>query len=279
MPEPITFTNEETPALSPQNIQALETEQTQQAEGEEPSLLAGKYKTVEELEKAYKEAQRKLSQPREDQPAGQEPTDEEGEGAEEGEAEEKPTGNAREIYGEVIGSRLDEAGVDFQSMSERFTQSGALQDGDYTQLEEAGFTRAMVDAYLSGLNYQANKDSQLAVQEVASIKQEYGGEAQYNAMIEWAATNLPQEEVDAFNQVVNGQPLNVVRLAVAGLQAKYTGAVGREPKLVSGRAPKGATESFESTAQVVEAMKDPRYASDPAYRRKVEARLAKSSIM
>lgn len=251
--------------------------QAVEEEGDE-QLLAGKYKTVEELEKAYKEAQRKLSQPKSDEPAAeegdQEPTEE---GAEEG--EEQPTGNAREIYGEVIGGRLEEAGVDFQSMSERYASTGQLEDGDYSQLEEAGFTRDMVDAYLQGLTFKATQDNQLAVQEVAAIRQEFGGDAQYNAMIEWAAANLPQEEIDSFNQVVNTQPMNVVKLAVAGLHAKYTGAVGREPKLVSGRAPKASADVFESTAQVVEAMKDPRYSSDPAYRKKVEQKLARSSIM
>ena len=279
MPEPITITQPETPALSEENVKMLAELDGQPVEEEGgEQLLAGKYKSVEELEKAYKEAQRKLSQPKEEQPVDQEPA-EEGEEGEAEEGEEQPTGNAREIYGEVIGSRLEEAGVDFQSMSDRFASTGQLEDGDYSQLEEAGFTRDMVDAYLAGLNYKATQDSQLAVQEVAAIKQEYGGDAQYNAMIQWAVDNLPQAEIDAFNQVVNGQPLNVVRLAVAGLHAKYTGAVGREPKLVSGRAPKASADTFESTAQVVEAMKDPRYSNDPAYRKKVEAKLARSSIM
>lgn len=274
MPEAITFTENETPALSPENQEMLQAMQQPSTE-EGGELLAGKYKSVEDLEKAYKELQSKLGG-KTPEPTTDDVDPEEGE--DDGE-EEAPVANARELYGEAIGSRLEEANVDFQSMSERWSQSGRLEDADYTQLEGAGFTRDMVDAYLAGLSYRAEQDSQLTVKEITAIKQEYGGDAAYAAMIEWAAANLPKEETDAFNQVVNTQPLNVAKLAIAGLHAKYIAAEGREPKLISGRTAAKSGDKFESTAQLVEAMKDPRYSTDPAYRKKVEAKLARSSIM
>jgi pyruvate/2-oxoglutarate dehydrogenase complex dihydrolipoamide acyltransferase (E2) component len=278
MPEPITFTNEESPALSPENIQALEAEQSQQAEGEEPSLLAGKYKSVEELEKAYKELQTKLSQGKQAPPAAD---DAEPAADAEPEAEEEapPAQSAKEIYGEAIGSRLEEAGIDFGEMNTRWQQSGELTADDYSSLEEAGFTKDMVDAYLSGLQYRAAQDSALSVQQITEIKNQYGGEKGYTEMMQWAEANLTQEEIDGFNEIVNGKSMAATRMAVAGIHARYTASEGREPKLLGGRAPRDGGEKFESTAQVVEAMKDPRYSSDPAYRRKVEQKLARSSIM
>ncbi len=278
MPEAITIVQEETPALSPENqemLQALDQE-TQAPEGQ---LLAGKYKSVEELEKAYKELQGKLSQGVKTPPAEEAEADQGEESQEAYDESEQPASNAREIYGDFIGSRLEEANIDFTSMSDRFAQTGQLEDSDYTQLEEAGFTRDMVDAYLAGLNYKVAQDSQLTVKQISAIKEEYGGEARYNAMIQWAAENLPKDEQDAFNTVVNTQPLNVAKLAIAGLHAKYTAAEGREPKLIGGKAPKSSGEKFESTAQLVAAMSDPRYTSDPAYRAKVEEKLRRSSIM
>lgn len=273
MPEAITFTENETPALSPENQEMLQAMQQPTEEGGE--LLAGKYKSVEDLEKAYKELQSKLGG------KTPEPTADDAEPQEEGEEadEDKPTVDAKEIYGEFIGSRLEETGVDFRSMSDRWSQTGKLDDADYTQLQEAGFNRDMVDAYLSGLSYKAEQDSQLTVKQITAIKQEYGGDESYAAMIEWAGANLPKEETDAFNQVVNTQPLNVAKLAIAGLHAKYIAAEGREPKLISGRPAAKSGDKFESTAQLVEAMKDPRYAADPAYRKKIETKLARSSIM
>jgi hypothetical protein len=274
MPEPITFTEQDTPALSPENVEMLQAEQ-QQAEGGSPSLLAGKYKSVEDLEKAYMEAQRKLSQPKADaEPA------EAAEESEESEEEEAPARSAKEIYGDLIGGRLEESGIDFSDMNTRWQQSGELTKDDYGALEEAGFTKDMVDAYLSGLQYKASQDTALAVEQVAQIKAEYGGEKGYNEMMQWAASSLSQEEIDGFNQIVNeSSSPAAIKMAVAGLHARYTQANGREPKLLGGRAPTSGGDKFESTAQVVEAMSDPKYKLDPAYRRKVEEKLARSSIM
>lgn len=277
MPEPVTIVQEQSPALSPENEEMLQAMQQGSQSSDDEQLLAGKYKSVQELEKAYKELQSKLGQGKSAEPVDNEVDNGEPEADEE--EEDKPAGNPREIYGDFIGSRLEEANIDFQSMADRWSQSGNLSDDDYSQLQDAGFSREMVDAYLVGLNYKATQDSELTVKEIAAIKQEYGGEQAYAAMIEWAASNLPKEEIDAFNQVVNTQPLNVAKLAIAGLHAKYTAVEGREPKLISGKAPSRSGEKFESTAQLVAAMSDPRYKSDPAYRRKVEDKLKRSSIM
>ena len=274
MPEAITITQNESPALSPENEEMLAA---LASDGDEKpaELLAGKYKSVEDLEKAYKELQTKLSRGESVDPAPEDSsvTDDDG-----SESDDKPAGDAREIYGDLIGGKLDEAGIDFQEMNVRWQQSGTLEPEDYDQLAEAGFNRDMVDAYLSGLQYKAAQDTALSVKEVASIKESLGGEAEYSKMIQWAGDNLTPEEVEGFNQIINTQPMAAVKMAVTGLHARYTAVEGREPKLIGGRASKGNTDKFESTAQLVEAMSDPRYSKDPAYQRKVQEKLGRSSI-
>lgn len=275
MPEAITIKTDESPALSPENIEMLQAEQSG---GEEAPLLAGKYKSVDELEKAYKELQSKLGgrpkeQEQESQPQAADDTEPEAEAEEEPEAQ-----SAKEIYGDFIGGRLEEAGIDFSDMNTRWQQSGELTGEDYDQLSKAGFTKDMVDAYLAGLNYQAAKDSALSAQQVADVKAAVGGEKEYSAMVEWASRNLSAEEVEAFDQIVNTQPMSTIKLAVQGLYSRYTGAVGREPKLLGGRTPRRDGDVFESTAQVVEAMSDPKYNTDPAYRKRVTEKLARSNV-
>jgi len=268
MPEAVTITQSQSPALSTENEEMLAA---MAGESEEPGeLLAGKYKSVQDLEQAYKELQAKLSRGETIEPEG---SDEE-----EAEEPESPAGTAREIYGDVIGGKLDEAGIDFGDMNTRWQQSGTLESEDYDQLAEAGFSRDMVDAYLSGLQYKASQDTALTTKEVTSIKASLGGEAEYNKMIEWAGSNLSPDEVEGFNQIINTQPMSAVKMAISGLHARYTAAEGREPKLIGGRAPKGSTDKFESTAQLVEAMSDPRYSKDSAYQRKVQEKLSRSSI-
>lgn len=276
MPEPITIIQAETPALSPENVEMLQALDAQESEGEEAPLLAGKYKSVEELEKAYKELQSKFGKRTTEEAPAPEAEAEEGEDAEEPEAD---TRSAKEIYGDLIGSKLEEAGIDFSDMNTRWQQSGELTADDYTALEGAGFTRQMVEAYLNGLNYQAAKDSALSLQQVNEVKAQFGGEEEYGRMMAWAQANLSAEEQDAFNNLIETQPMSAVKLAVAGIHSRYTAAEGREPKLLGGRSPRSEGDVFESTAQLVEAMSDPKYKSDPAFRRKVEAKLSRSSIL
>ena len=274
MPEAVTITQNENPALSPENEEMLAA-LAGEGEDKPAELLAGKYKSVEDLEKAYKELQTKLSRGESTKPETEDDSTADDQAADD---EDKPDGDAREIYGDLIGGKLDDAGIDFQDMNVRWQQSGTLESGDYDQLAEAGFNRDMVDAYLSGLQYKAAQDTALSVKEVASIKESLGGEAEYNKMIQWAGANLPPEEVEGFNQIINTQPMSAVKMAVAGLHARYTAVEGREPKLIGGRASKGNSDKFESSAQLVEAMSDPRYSKDPAYQRKVQEKLGRSSI-
>lgn len=276
MPEAITITQSESSALSAENEEMLAA---MEGDGDkEGELLAGKYKSVEDLEKAYKELQTKLSRGQSTAPEAEDndAADDETDGNDE--EDDKAPGDAREIYGDLIGGKLDEAGINFQDMNVRWQQSGTLESGDYDQLAEAGFNRDMVDAYLSGLQYKAAQDTALTVKEVASIKESLGGEAEYNKMIEWAGANLQPDEVEGFNQIINSQPMAAVKMAVTGLHARYSAVEGREPKLIGGRASKGNSDKFESTAQLVEAMSDPRYSKDPAYQRKIQEKLGRSSI-
>lgn len=277
MPEAVTITQSEAPALSPDN-EAMLAALANDGDDKPAELLAGKYKSVEDLEKAYKELQTKLSRGQSTAPEAEDnnAADDETDGNDE--EDDKPAGDAREIYGDLIGGKLDDAGINFQDMNVRWQQSGTLESGDYDQLAEAGFNRDMVDAYLSGLQYKATQDTALSVKEVASIKESLGGEAEYNKMIQWAGDNLAPEEIEGFNQIINSQPMAAVKMAVTGLHARYSAVEGREPKLIGGRASKGSSDKFESTAQLVEAMSDPRYSKDPAYQRKIQEKLGRSSI-
>ena len=96
MPDSITIKDEPTPALSLEDQAAIqESEKAEQSTSESAELLAGKYKSVEDLEKGYQELQQKLSKG--------EPTDTaETTETETKTEEEQPetTGDAKEIYGD-----------------------------------------------------------------------------------------------------------------------------------------------------------------------------------
>ena len=279
MPDPVTIVQEETSAMSPQQTETaendvkdqemIEAHQARQAqEAPSQSKFAGKYESVQDLEKGYEELQKKLG------------SQEEGDKPEVSESEEQTeTGNASEIYGEYIGSRLDEAGVDYQGMNTRWQETGKLTEEDYTSLEGAGFTKDMVEAYLDGVQYRAAQDSQLASKEVTAIKDEFGGEETYQDMVKFAQANWDQQEIEAFDNMLKTSNPHQIRIAVAGLQASYLNNAPREPKLVGGRTARAETSKYESAAQVVAAMNDERYATDEAYRQEVQEKLSRSNVM
>ena len=165
-------------------------------------------------------------------------------------------------------------------MNERWQETGQLTDEDYNELSEAGFSREMVEAYLQGVQFNAQKDTELQQAQVKEIQDLYGGQAAYAEMIEWAAGSLTDSEKSAFELAIKNPNYDMVKLAVAGLHSRYMSEGNKEPKLVSGRTTKRASKAkFESMAQVVAAMNDPLYASDPAFRKQVEEKLSRSNVV
>ena len=54
--------------------------------------------------------------------------------------------------------------------------------------------------------------------------------------------------------------------------------MGKEPSLVTGKAGSAAPTPYRSTAEVVTAMRDPRYGKDVGYTENVQRRLADSNV-
>lgn len=167
-------------------------------------------------------------------------------------------------------AELEKVGVDYTSLQDEFAAKGELSEESYKLLaEKAGLSRDMVDNYIEGQKARA-VSFEMSAYEAA------GGKEQFAAMSTWAAANLSEKEINAFNEGVNGSEAHM-RLAVEGLRSKYQAVNGSEPGLLHG----GNTDvamGFESRAQMTAAMKDPRYAKDPAYRKSVERKVGLSNI-
>ena len=72
--------------------------------------------------------------------------------------------------------------------------------------------------------------------------------------------------------------MQAIQLAVSGLKSEYNNANGVEGRMVTGKtAPKNA-DVFRSQAELVQAMSDRRYDSDPAYRQDVIEKLDRSDL-
>lgn len=232
------------------NEMLQKVEGTQQ-DAERPEWLPEKFKSVEDMAKAYSALESKLGQPQEEQ--------------EELDAEELVNQSASEIS-EVLGAN----GIDFDVLQQEYMELGGLSEDAYAALEEAGFPESVVDAWIAG-------QDALSRQVQSEMFSLVGGAEQYQELVGWAADALPEAEIDAFNAVMETQDPNMIRLAIQGLNARYRSEAA--PNLMQGNSSAVSTGGkFESNAELTAAMSDPRYAKDPAYRQQVADKLARSSL-
>lgn len=217
----------------------------EQMEQEQEQRLAGKYKNAQELEAAYLELQKKL---------GDQPTEETSEEAEEESSTE---------------SLLDQLWE--QSQSEEY-------DDDTLQQIAKADPNELAQMYLEYRNKaESNNQTQMTEEYADSLKSAVGGDEQYNEMLGWASQNLTNEEIDAYDDIMEKGDPSAAYWAVQALSYRYRDSNGVEGNLVQGKSP-GTGGAFRSQAEVVQAMSDPRYDSDPAYRQDVMRKLERSNV-
>lgn len=251
-----TLTYDPTPADQPEFNEAEQEALAigEAAEAEQQQMLAGKFKDAEALEQAYIELQKKLG------------TNEETSSEQE---QEEPSAQQEET------PEVPESQVLLTNASTEFSEKGELSAETLSQLEKMD-SKDLVSAYLELQQQPQNVD--LDQNTVNTIYQQAGGEQGYQALTSWAAETLPEAAVEAYNRVVNGGDPAVIQLAMAGLKAAYDEANGVDGQMLTGKPAQQVQNIFRSQAEVVQAMSDPRYDSDPAYRADVFAKLEQSNL-
>jgi len=249
MAETFTYDN------APETEVLTEEEQDSLAVGEElmdqqDELLAGKYKNAQDLESAYLELQRKL-----------------GEGDEGSEEEEGEMQDAEEVETSAAVDMISEA-------SQEFSLNGELTPETLESLSELDSSE-LLDAYMSLAQPPA---PELSDSDVSSLKDSVGGEESYNQITNWAAEALSEVELDAFNTTIDSGSLAQIQMIMAGLQARFVAENGYEGTQLQGKAPSNSRDTFRSQAEVVEAINDPRYDRDPAYRNDILMKLERSDV-
>ena len=248
--------------LSPEEQDSLAVgEQMQEAQD---NLLAGKYQNAQELEQGYLELQKKLGQ----DDSEEEEEYEEDEEYEEGEYEDEDDDEEYEEddeYGSIL-DELWEANQEDEEISDELIDRVNSMDQEELALEYLTYRESVEE----GLDFTED--------EISDLKDAAGGAAQYDTMVQWAQANLTENETAMFDAVMEkGDPLAAF-FAVRALAFTYENAVGIDGDLVQGKAPRRSTSQYRSQAEVVAAISDPRYETDPAYRADVTAKLERSNI-
>jgi len=115
-------------------------------------------------------------------------------------------------------------------------------------------------------------------EDVDRIHDIVGGAEEYENMLKWAAKNMAKDDIEAFDHVIGLNDPQAAAFAVYALNNFYKDQTGSEGELLTGGKAQQPIDVFESQAQVVEAMSNPKYDRDPAYRQAVMQKLERSNI-
>jgi len=207
-----------------------------------PDWLPEKFKSAEDMAKAYSELEKKQSTETTDEP------------------------NMQQMRADAEASQ----GMD--KFYSEYQDKGELSQNSYDELGKMGLDKNLVDGYIAGQEAIANT-------EVQAVHNLVGGTDNYNKVIEYAKGNLNEAEQNAFNETLETGSIEQVKFAVQGI-ASRAGVNAEQPQsMINGDSIETNSDIFESSAQVIDAMNDPRYAKDPAFRKLVEEKIARSTAV
>ena len=225
---------------------------------EESELYAGKYQSAEELEEAYINLQKKLGSSDEDDEVEETTLDE-------------------DEYPEEVAEGVD---LITTASEEYYENDGAISEETMQRFTEMS-SSDLVEAYMAIRDRNPDVDGGVATDltdaEMNQVYNSAGGEAEYGRLTSWAAQNLSETKLDAFNDMIDRGNSTAIQIAVAGLRAEYEAQEGYEGRMLTGKSAPAA-DGFRSQAEVVQAMSDPRYDRDEAYRQDVYDKLERSDI-
>lgn len=216
-----------------------------------PQWLPEKFKSPEDMAKAYAELESKLGKP----------------------AEAKPQDTPADQPTDQVDQELQSKGLNLADFNAEFAEKGELSPQSYDALEKAGYPRNYVDQFIEGQRARASLYE-------SEVKSAVGGNDNFNEMVDWAKANLSVEEINAYNRAIDSGDMNQAKLAAAGMYQKFSASRPSEPNLFKGsNYASQSSDVYESIAQMQKDMATPEYKSDPAFRAKVERKLARSNIL
>ena len=239
------------PAMQEERLEQEVSEEVQaeQVEEQRPEWLPEKFNSPEDMARAYESLESEFTKKKQDSEVGEE--------------------NAEKTDATSSPMSLET----FSTFTDEFMETGDVSEESRKSIEEMGLPREIIDSYIEG-------QKSMLESQFNAIYSEVGGEENYGAMLEWAGENIPEDEQEAFNEsVLNGTPAQMM-FAIKSLASRWGGAESKASPLLQGSTGSvNASGAFRSLAQVTEAMRDPRYTKDAAYRKDVEARLANSNVL
>jgi hypothetical protein len=220
--------------------------------GERPDWLPEEFDSVDAFLQSYNELKQ-----------GQSADEDDAEG------DDSADGNEEQDDEQEDSSQEESDGIDFDSLTEEYVETGTLSEETIDKLVEQGIPREVVQIHLDGLNAQAELTRYRAAER-------FGGEEQLQAVLQWAGQSLSEAEIDRINGLVAAGDFEGYLLAMEGVKARYEANFGSiAPQSIQGTTTPVA-DLYESAEEMKADMRDPRYAKDEAFRSRVAAKLART---
>ena len=265
--DPGTDTVTQGDSLTPDEQESLQIGEAMEAQHEQ--MLAGKYKNAEELEKAYIELEKKLGS--------------------DGQEKETPEAEAETESEEVLPEESEEGSKEpspavalvTEASEEYYANDGKLSEETiekFSSMSSRDLVNAYMDIVKNNPQDQAAPAQDISDADINTIKNSVGGDQQYDNIVKWADANLDDKATEAFDNVISSGNVQMIQLAVAGLKAQYDETNGYEGRMLTGKAARSSGDVFRSQPELVAAMSDPRYDTDPAYRQDIIEKLDRSDL-
>ena len=232
--------NEVTEALNAEQQDSLRI--GEELHQQQQNLLAGKYKSAEELERGYLELQKRMGQGQPDQ----------------------------QVQSNDVGDQLAKA-------YESYTSEKKFDASAFENVSKEDLIKAFFENSEEVPTSDDSDGPDLSQDQVDQMMNSVGGKEQYNEMIDWASKNLSSDEIKAFNSTIDTGTLEQAQLAIAGVQAKYS-SNNAEPNLFSGNNA-DSNVGYRSVGEMLRDINDPRYSTDSAFRQDVENKVKLSNAI
>jgi hypothetical protein len=206
-------------------------------------LIAGKFKSQDDLVKAYEELQKKLGQKEEPKQEAETTTTED--------TIETPSGET----------------INVDKFSKEFADNGSLSEDSYKELSKYGFTKDDVDRYIQGQVALGNQYTQAVYNTV-------GGEAEYTEVITWASENMDADVINEYNDSLQKQDQKTTLRLLEYMAMKKASSQPTQPRRLEGTATldAGGIKPFSDKNEWQKAATNRLYGKDLKYTAMVDKR-------
>ena len=189
-------------------------------------LIAGKFKSQDDLIKGYQELEKKL-------------------------------GTVKTEFSESkVEDILNQAGLQPDELAINFKADGKLSDEQYQKLKAVGWSKNVVDSFLQGQVAIAQNSQYAQAQIQANAEKMAGGKEQLEGLMRWAGTNLGEVRVSELNKRLEAP--STYEGALKELMFDYQLASGqsgsRQGEILSGQSMPNVSRGFDTVKEMITAL-------------------------